>query len=201
MSAFPQTPTTLLTRIASELSGEADEAAWTEFFLLYEPAMRNFLERRGCGDASEDLVQSVFGRLVTILREGRYDRSRGSFRSFLATLLHHEMVSAYRRQRTRGTDLVVPLDEIDTQVYDDPARGLEADWCQAIHEAVLHHVLEKTALSRQSKEVYADLEKTGDSCVEVARRHGLTAAAVRKIRSRVSRLVMAFECHFATEER
>jgi len=36
VSAFPDTPTSLLTRIAAELSGEPDELAWTEFFELYE---------------------------------------------------------------------------------------------------------------------------------------------------------------------
>jgi len=201
MSVFPETPTTLLTRIASELSGEADEAAWTEFFELYEPAMRGFLVRRGCGDAVEDMVQTVFGRLVSILREGRYDRNRGSFRSFLATLLHHEMVSVYRHEAARGVGETVPLEGHDYPVENDPARGLDADWAQELHAAVVRHVLERIALAQQSKEVYADLESTGDSCIEVARRHGLTPAAVGQIRSRVSRMVAELERRFAVEGR
>lgn len=200
MSTFPETPTALLTRIAADLSGEADAAAWTEFFNLYEPAMRSFLEWRGCGDAAEDLVQNVFGRLVVVLREGRYDRRRGSFRAFLATLLHHEMVSELRRAAARGAGRTVPLEGQDFSVTDDPARGLDVDWRRTLHEAVLRHVFERTALSRQSKEVYADLERTGDSCVVVARRHGLSSATVRQIRSRISRMVAAFERRFGMEK-
>lgn len=199
MSVFPDTPTALLTRIASELSGEADEAAWTEFFELYEPAMRGFLERRGCGSAAEDVVQTVFGRLVKILREGQYDRSRGPFRSYLATLLHHEMVSVYRHEAARGAGVTEPLENHTLAVENDPAHGLEEDWERELHAAVLRHVFERTALSRQSKEVYADLESTEGDCVEVARRHGLKPAAVRQIKSRVSRLVKAFKKRFAVE--
>ena len=46
MSVFPETPTMLLTRIAMRISGE-DEAVWTEFFELYEPAMRTYLLGQG----------------------------------------------------------------------------------------------------------------------------------------------------------
>lgn len=198
MSAFPNTPTSLLTRIAAELSGEPDELAWMEFFELYEPAMRGFLQRRGLDDAA-DVVQSVFVKLVPILRRGRYDRSRGPFRAYLSTLLYHEMVSCLRREAVRGAGCHLSLDEQDVADSNDPALGLDIVWRQSLHEAVVRHVLEKTALSQQTKDVFEDLERTGDSCVEVARRHGLAATAVRQIRSRVSRLVAAFERRFGGE--
>lgn len=192
MSAFPNTPTALLTRIAAELSGDADEAAWTELFELYEPAMRNYLLSRGQEDAG-DVVQEVFARLVPVLRAGRYDRSRGPFHAYLSTMLYHEMVSNLRRARARGAGQNQPLDGQDVAVTDDPALAIDAEWRASVHRAAVRHVLEKTALSRRSKDVYAELEKTGDSCAEVARRQGLSAAAVRQIRSRVSRMVAALE--------
>jgi len=198
MSTFPETPTALLTRIAAEQSGESDEAAWTEFFALYEPAMRGFLLRRGLEDV-EDVVQNVFAKLVPILRENRYDRSRGAFRAYLATLLFREAVSSLRHAAARGAGRTVSVDGLDLAVDDDPASSLEIDWCRSLHEAVVCHILSNTALSEQSKTVYADLERTGDSCADVARRYGLPPATVRQIRSRVSRMVAAFEKHFGAE--
>jgi len=195
MSAFPNTPTALLTRIAFELSGDADELAWTEFFELYEPAMRDFLRRRGLDDPA-DVVQSVFAKLVQILRKGRYDRSRGPFRAYLSTLLCHEMISYLRHGAARGAGRTLPLDGMEIAESNDPALALEICWRQSLHEAVVRHVLEKTALLQQSKDIFAELERTGDSCAEVARRHGLSSAAVRQIRSRVSRMVAAYEKRF-----
>jgi len=195
MSDFPNTPTSLLTRIAAELSGQADETAWTEFFELYEPAMRSFLEGRGLNDAA-DVVQSVFVKLVPILREGRYDKSRGPFRAYLTTLLYREMVSSFRREVARGGGRTMPLDSVEIVDTNDPAAELEIGWRRSLHEAVIRHVLDKTALSQQSKVIYEELERTGDSCAEVARRYGLPAATVRQIRSRVSRMVAALEKRF-----
>jgi len=198
MSSFPNTPTALLTRIAAELSGEADELAWTEFFELYEPAMMDFLRRRGLDDPA-DVVQSVFGKLVQVLRKGQYDRSRGPFRAYLSTMLCHEMISCLRHEAARGAGRTLPLDGMEVAESNDPALGLELGWRQSLHEAVVRHVLEKTALSQQSKDVFAELERTGDSCAEVARRHGLSPATVRQISSRVSRMVAAYEKRFGGE--
>jgi len=198
MSAFPDTPTSLLTRIAAELSGESDELAWTEFFELYEPAMRGFLQRRGLDDAA-DVVQAVFAKLVPLLRNGRYDRSRGPFRAYLSTMLYHEMVSCLRREAVRGAGRNLPLDGLEVAESNDPALGLEITWRQSLHAAVVRHVLEKTALSQQSKDVFEDLERTGDTCAEVARRHRLPSATVRQISSRVSRMVAAYEKRFGGE--
>lgn len=192
MSAFPHTPTKLLTRIASEVSGEADEAAWMEFFELYEPVMRDYVRRHGLEDA-EDVVQTVFARLVPILREGCYDRNRGPFRAYLSTLLCHETITTLRREMARGAGRKLSVEGMEIPVTEDPAFGLEAEWRDLRHRAAVRHVIDRTALSEQSRTVYDDLERTGDSCAEVAGRHGLSPAAVRQIKSRVSRMVAAYE--------
>ena len=41
MSAFPDTPVTLLARMAAERTG-ASEASWTRFFELYQPVIVKF---------------------------------------------------------------------------------------------------------------------------------------------------------------
>ena len=41
MSAFPETPATLLVKLAAQVTGE-DEANWVRFADLYVPAIRSF---------------------------------------------------------------------------------------------------------------------------------------------------------------
>ena len=71
MSAFPDTPVTLLARIAAQVTGKDDEAAWVRLFELYEPAIRKFAEYQGGGSESEAVAQEIFLRLVEVLRGGR----------------------------------------------------------------------------------------------------------------------------------
>lgn len=59
MSAFPDTPATLLARLAAQVTGQSDEAAWTRLFELYEPAIRKFAEGHGAGCEGEDANVSM----------------------------------------------------------------------------------------------------------------------------------------------
>ena len=58
MSAFPETPATLLVKLAAQVTGE-DEANWVRFADLYVPAIREFARHRGDGRDVDDVVQEV----------------------------------------------------------------------------------------------------------------------------------------------
>ena len=193
MSLFPDTPTMLLTRIAAQASGE-DAAVWSEFFELYTPVMRTFLGLRGIDESAiDDIVQDVLVKLVTILREGRYDKGRSRFRTYLSQLLYNEMVSHYRKVNARPDSNGVPVTDDIGNVQSTAGDSLDLDWARARHDEAVRHVLEKTALSGQTKRIFRELEKTGDTCEAVAARNGLSAASVRQIKSRVGRMVAALE--------
>ena len=53
MANFPDTPVSLLVRLASDRTGIQDEAGWTRLFELYAPAIRAFAEERGRGGERE----------------------------------------------------------------------------------------------------------------------------------------------------
>lgn len=193
MSVFPETPTMLLTRIAVLSTGE-DQSVWTEFFELYEPAMRLYLVNRGIDELkAEDIVQDVFVKLVGVLRTGSYDKKRSRFRTYLSHLLYNEMIDHYRRAQARREDLHIPIEEGDIEVASTVGDALDKEWAKARHLAVVAHILQKTALSARSKRVYQELVTTGDTCEEVAKRMGIKAATVRQIKSRVGRMVAALE--------
>ena len=190
MITFPDTSTTLLVKLAARETG-VDQAAWFRFFALYQPVMVEFARMKGAGDDAEDVVQEVFADLAKAFQAGRYAREKGSFRAYLATMLRNELISRFRRKQAKS--------RVDGRAR-TPAAPLAAPsaddlpvWNLARHRAAVEHVLTKTALSEQSRRIYRELLATGDSCAKVARRMGLPAATVRQVKSRVSRMIAAFE--------
>ena len=200
MSLFPQTPSTLLTRLSAQLTGRS-ESDWARFFELYHPVMVAFVRGRmpttGAFDA-EDVVQDVLSKLVEVLRKGGYERERGHFHSFLAVMLRNALFSRFRyeqaRPEGRATSFeMLPADDPNLGLPPEVFARLEADWARARHRVALDHLISETALNTQTKAVFRDLEETGDSCEVVARRHHLSEANVRQIKIRLSRMLAALE--------
>ena len=195
MSTFPDTSTTLLAKLAERETG-IDQAAWYRFFALYQPVMVEFARTKGAGDDAEDVVQEVFASLAKVFQAGRYVREKGSFRSYLAKMLRNELISRFRRMQTRSR--ILDMSQLGragaprTPLSAPPDDDLHV-WNLARHRASVEHVLTKTALSEQSRQIYRELLATGDNCAEVARRMNLPAATVRQVKSRVSRMIAAFE--------
>ena len=76
------------------------------------------------------------------------------------------------------------------------AELLDVKWRLARHHAAVERVFERSALSEQSRRVYAMMEMDGLSVGEIAARTGLAANAVRSIISRVRRMVAAVEAMY-----
>ena len=202
MSAFPDTPVTLLARLAAQVTGRSDEAAWVRLFELYEPAIRKFSERHGAGADGEDVAQEIFLKLVGVLRGGGFKvgGGAGKFRSYLATLIRHELVSRWRRTRARGGDGLVSLDGpgacLDLPVDSETAAVIDAKWRLARHAAAVEHALTKTALSAQSKAVYRAYVLEERPIGDVAAAFGLSRNAVSQIKTRVERMIAAIEAEY-----
>ena len=193
MSSFPTTSTTLLANLAERESG-IDQAEWNRFFALYYPVMVEFARARGAGDDSEDVVQEVFADIVKVFQSGRYVHGKGRFKSYLATMLRNELISRFRRMQAKSRigRAGAPRTPLPAPSVAPPADDMPA-WNLARHRAAVEHVLTKTAISEQSRQIYRELLATGDSCAKVARRMNLPAATVRQVKSRVSRMIAAFE--------
>ena len=200
MSAFPETSTTLLARLAERETG-IDQAAWRIFFERYQPVMVEYARMKGAGDEAEDIVQEVFADLAKVFKAGRYVRDKGRFKNYLAKMLRNELVSRFRRGQARpdrdGVNITTTSVVANKELQVEPSFGeIEADdeaWELARHRAAVEHVLAKTALSEQSRRIYRELMATGDNCAEVARRLGLLPATVRQVKSRVTRMIAAFK--------
>lgn len=192
MSVFPETSATLLAKLSAQVTGE-DEASWARFFELYEPAVVKFVELRGTGRDPDDVAQEVFLRLVDVLRAGRFTPGGTPFRAFLSTLIRNQLVDLHRRAQARGEGRTVPLEEDQVATPEQTALLLDLDWRLARRRAAVEHVLTKTAVSPQSKDVYRMYALEERPIGEVARRFGIPRNSVSQIKTRLDRLVAAVE--------
>ena len=199
MSAFPETSLTLLKKIAVQVTGER-EAAWVRFFGLYEPAIKRFVAYHDSTHDPEDVVQDIFLKLVNIVQSGGYSSDMGSFRAFLATMIRRHLVSLFRKDRARGAGLHVDIDDVEPSVPADVAEQIDIKWRMARHQSAIEHVLTKTAISAQSRDIYRVYVEEGRSLDEVAAQFGVTKAVIYKIKSRVEQMAAIIEAEFADEK-
>lgn len=198
---FPETPQTLLKKIADLANGD-DAAVWLEFVELYTPPLRHFVRfvDRALPDAdAEDAVQDVLIRLVGVLRREGIDRKKGKFRDFLAVMTRRLLIDRYREAVVRPeladeADVELRRNQTDTQISAaDPGELVDAVWILAVRKSAIEHVLTKTAVSDQSKRVYRAIVEEQRDLKEVAAAFDLTYAAVKQIKSRLDRAVTAVE--------
>lgn len=192
MSIFPETPRTLLDELARNAA--LDEFKWRRFDEMYRPVIACFLEQRfgSLVHEAEDLVQDVMIRLVTILREGRYDVGRARFRTYLRALVTNTAIDRLRRIERFSS---IPFETVDWtggcgNRDGDAAARLDRQWREALYRAARDQVLARESTAEHHKEVFLALEK-GEAPADIAKRFGLSAAGVRQIGHRIRTAVQA----------
>jgi len=191
MSTFPPTSVSLIAKIKDLPPGE-DGAAWARFWELYAPAMRAFAVFKGGTANADDIVMSVFGKLVDVLRGGQFDPSKGSFHSYLAAMIYNEVHMQHRKDVVRKSDAHVPLDESLVESLVAPSPGnVEADWRRAVLQAATDHVLTKTALSERDRDVYRFYVQEQHSIEETATKFHITRNYASQIKTRIEKRIAA----------
>lgn len=203
MSTFPVTSVTLIQKIKTLAPGE-DSAAWVRFWDTYSLAIRQFAVLKGGEANADDIVMTVLGRLVEVLRSGQYSPERGAFHSYLATMIVNEVHMQHRKDVVRKADqhlsIDAPLggDDGDGATLADtlptpetPVDAYEEDWRQAILASAVEHVLTKTALSDRDRAVYRAYVQEGRPIAEVAAQFKLSRNSVSQIKTRIDKRIVA----------
>ena len=204
MSSFPVTSVTLIQKIKTLAPGE-DGAAWVRFWDTYSLAIRRFAALKGGEANADDIVMTVLGKLVSVLREGQYTPERGAFHSYLATMIVNEVHMQHRKDLVRKTDQHLSIDApiggdgdggdmtlADTlQTTVTPADMYEDDWRQAVLASAVEHVLTKTALSDRDRAVYRAYVQEGRPIGDVAAEFRLSRNSVSQIKTRIERRIVA----------
>ena len=192
--SYPETSATLLRTLREARSG-VDDVAWARFVDMYGPVVHHLVHllSPGISDAdTDDAVQDVFVKLVNILRSGAYDSAKGKFRTYLSTLVRRLLIDRYREAAARRRDRQVEINVAEEiAVADDPGAWMDAKWRIACRMAAERRVMEESALAEQSREVWRLLSVDGLSVKEAARRLGIPANTVSKIKRRIETRIAA----------
>ena len=198
MSVFPDTSVTLIQKIKSLSPGD-DDAAWVRFWDSYSLAIRRFAAFKGGEENADDIVMSVLGKLVEVLRSGQYTREKGAFHSYLATMIVNEVHMQHRKDEVRKVDRHVSIDapagESGSSLAESlPApdeADLDAEWRRAVLESAVEHVLTKTALSDRDRAVYQAYAREGRDIAEVAAEFHISRNSVSQIKTRIDKRIVA----------
>lgn len=203
---FPDTPQTLLRKIAEYANGD-DASEWARFVELYEPVIRIYITQFGDAGAADadDIVQDIFIKLVKVLRNGEYKREKGRFRNYLAAMVRRLLIDRYRRETARPgmawansatmggpQSLSAAADDIPSDSL-DPAAIVDMRLRIARHQSAVEHVLSHTMLEPRTVAAYREYAIEGQPAAEVAARHGMTVNNLRQLKHRLDRMIAAVE--------
>lgn len=198
MPIFPQTPRSVLRRLGENCVEE--ERLWARFVELYDPAIRSFIHLQEPDIPPEDvddLVQESLARLVPVIRDKAYDFKKGRFCTLVAVTVRRLIIDRARARTVRRAEHTIPLDEAELETTAPSVAALiDMKWRLARHHAAIEQVFTKSALSDQSRRAYMLIEVDGLSITEVAAKLNLQPNAVRRIVSRVRKMIAGVEAEY-----
>jgi RNA polymerase sigma factor (sigma-70 family) len=168
------------------LRDHADHAAWSRLVTIYTPLLTAWIRRAGVAPQdADDLVQEVLLAAARELPGFRYDRSQGSFRGWLRSVLIRR-IRHHQRGRNRTTT-TRPLDDALLDSLEDPASDLSREW-DAEHDGHVAAGLLETArpdFAEQTWVAFTRIVMDGEKPAAVAADLGMSLDAVYQARSRV----------------
>lgn len=198
MSApVPDFPDSLATRVSllSRLQDAEDHASWQQFFDTYWRLLYNVARRAGLGDAeAQDVVQETVIAVSQRMPGFVYDRSRGSFKSWLLTIARRRIADHFRKKSYHFRGREIPREQaLDASVTEGAANSLDGDFERMWNEEWARHTMqlalskvkgEVTPLQFQMFQLHVLKELTVD---EVKARLGVKATEVYWAKYRVGR--------------
>ncbi|MCQ2392801.1 MAG: sigma-70 family RNA polymerase sigma factor [Kiritimatiellae bacterium] len=202
MTSFPKTSFTLLEKFKTLPPGQ-DGSAWARFWDSYSLAIRQFAVFKGGAENADDIVMTVLGKLVEVLRAGQYTPEKGAFHSYLATMIVNEVRMQHRKDEVRKVDCHISIDSpvpvdggeggatlVDVLPAAPTRDSIEEDWKRAVLESAVEYVLTKTALSERDRKVYRAYVQENRDIDEVARMFKISRNAVSQIKTRISKRII-----------
>jgi len=160
----------LLRRVRS-----GDDRAFRELFARHAP-LANALAHRLVRQThlAEEIVQEAF---LSIWRSPeRYDRSRGSVRSWLMGTVHHRAVDVVRREESQRRRVGQAATALEV-VVEDPVDELVARVDRPRERALVRQALD--GLPEEQRDVIAKMYFEGLTQTQIAERTGLPLGTVK----------------------
>jgi len=203
MSAEPLTDSILPTRqsLLTRLRDWQDQDGWREFFDSYWRLIYNVARNSGLSDAeAQDVVQTTFIYLSRRMPKFHYDRTRGSFKSWLR-IVTRSRINVFRRRQRSGEpllreplpgpegDLEDPLEAIPDPAADALDEVWQREWQANLLDTAQRRVRAK--VSSQQLLIFRMAASETLSLSQVAKKLGVNLAQVYLARHRVGRLLKA----------
>ena len=184
MTTTPVTQSSLLIRIRDE----RDRDSWSQFVKIYTPLVYGFLRKRGLQDAdAADLAQEVMSQVAIAVKSFDYRRERGSFRSWLFTIVRNRLANFWRGRasRPRGTGDTRTLEMLAQ--YPEKEHGLMTEWDLTYQEQLFQFAAEQVRDQFQDStwQAFWRTAVDGDRAADVAQNLDMSVPAVLMAKGRV----------------
>lgn len=164
----------------------SDSDAWNEFHNLYAPLLYHYAQARGLNhDDAEDVRSECYASLVRQLQEFDYDRSKGSFKAWLRTMVSRRVIDRLRKRRELRADTAtlreLPCEEpSDDETWDVEWQRQHLRFCVE---------LVRPGVSIQTWQAFRMLAEDNASVATVCESLGMNANQVYKAKARMLTLV------------
>jgi RNA polymerase sigma-70 factor (ECF subfamily) len=162
--------------------------AWAQFVELYVPLIFAYARKRGLQDAdAADLTQACLRQVAVHVGRLEYDPERGTFRSWLFTIVRNQLRDFQGRPRRlyqgSGDSRVQRL--LEAQAAPEPEEA--AEWEREHRRGLLAWAAEQVRprIHEPTWQAFWQTAVEGKEAREVAQTLGLTTAAVYLAKSRV----------------
>jgi RNA polymerase sigma-70 factor (ECF subfamily) len=180
--AVNTTRKTLLQRVRDN----TDSQAWEQFFALYAPLLESYARALGLSPCDAEEVRDECLALITKRMPAfEYERSKGSFKSWLYRLAHGKVVDLLRRPTSQRASTESWL------ALEDSANALDERWETLWRREHLRHAFTEARRdeSAVTLQVFELVLIEGLPVPEVCERTGLNARQIYKVKARMLKRV------------
>lgn len=192
-----QGPAATRSSLIHRLHDWGDTAGWQDFFDTYWKLIYSVAIKAGLSDAeARDVVQETVVAVAKQMREGGYDRARGSFKNWLCLITRRRIIDLLRCRtdpdlrhlsREPTTTCTDSLARAPDPASLDPDRIWDEEWRKNLFDAAVERV--KRQVAPKQFQIF-DLSVLRERPVtEVARLLKVNAAQVYLARYRVGSLI------------
>ena len=183
--------------LLSRLRDWQDQAGWCEFFDRYWRLIYNVARKSGLNDAeAQDVVQNTFIYLTRRMPRFHYDRTRGSFKSWLRVVTRSRINVYCRKEKDRGAFVREPLpndpgeDNVPDAWPDKAAESLDEVWQREWEQNLVNTAFRRLRAKVGSQQLLIFRLTTVEELplTQVAKKLGVSLPQVYLARHRVGKL-------------
>lgn len=124
------------TTLVERVQHNGGQKAWTELVRRYRRVVFGYARGKGLNASdAEDFTQEILAELVRVLPNLELDRERGTFRSFLFTMVRRRLIDRHRAPRPHVTQ----SERFDWREVEPPDASWEQEWRRSLLRMALDY--------------------------------------------------------------